>query len=83
MDIYSLGVLLFMMLTGRKPYDIAQVLSLRYAKVPIDEAPGLKDERWAKVGAGRAQELCCAGEGSSGWSRACGCRACGCMPCHW
>ena len=46
MDVYGLGVLLFIMLVGRKPYDSNQSESLEYAVVPIKDAPGMKDPRW-------------------------------------
>jgi len=46
MDVYGLGVLLFIMLVGRKPYDSNQSESLQYATIPIKDAPGMKDPRW-------------------------------------
>ena len=46
MDVYGLGVLLFIMLVGRKPYDSNQSESLEYAAVPVKDAPGMKDPRW-------------------------------------
>ena len=46
MDVYGLGVLLFIMLVGRKPYDSNLTESLEYATIPIKEAQGLKDPRW-------------------------------------
>ena len=46
MDVYGLGVLLFIMLVGRKPYDLNQSESLEYAAIPIKDAPGMKDPRW-------------------------------------
>jgi calcium/calmodulin-dependent protein kinase I len=46
MDMYGLGVLLFVMLVGRKPWDIQQCEKLAYHNIPIKDAPGLKDPRW-------------------------------------
>ena len=46
MDVYGLGVLLFIMLVGRKPYDSNQSESLQYATIPVKDAPGMKDPRW-------------------------------------
>ena len=46
MDVYGLGVLLFIMLVGRKPYDLNQSESLEYAAIPVKDAPGMKDPRW-------------------------------------
>lgn len=44
MDVYSLGILLFLMLAGRHPYSRTDVQSLYYAKRgDIKDAPGLKD----------------------------------------
>jgi serine/threonine protein kinase len=49
MDVYSLGVLLFIMLVGRKPYNLSQSERLDYATIPIKDAPGLKDPRWIEL----------------------------------
>lgn len=46
MDVFSLGVLLFIMLVGRKPFNIRESENLRYALMSLQEAPGLKDPRW-------------------------------------
>ncbi|PSC73234.1 calcium calmodulin-dependent kinase type IV-like isoform A [Micractinium conductrix] len=46
MDVFSLGALLFIMLVGRKPFNIKESENLRYALLPLQEAPGLKDPRW-------------------------------------
>ncbi|GLI60687.1 hypothetical protein VaNZ11_002889 [Volvox africanus] len=43
MDVYALGVLLFAMLTGRKPWSLKDSRNLSYAERSIIEAPGLKD----------------------------------------
>ncbi|KAL4857802.1 Calcium/calmodulin-dependent protein kinase type IV [Chlorella vulgaris] len=49
MDVFSLGVLLFIMLVGRKPFNIKESESLRYAMMALTEAPGLKDPRWLEL----------------------------------
>lgn len=46
MDVYGMGVLLFVMLVGRKPWDIQQCEKLQYHDIPLRDAPGLKDPRW-------------------------------------
>ena len=45
MDVYSLGVVLFVMVVGRKPFSLRQCETLAYGKLPIEEAPGLQDSR--------------------------------------
>lgn len=47
MDVFSLGVVLFIMLVGRKPFSFKQCETLSYAETPLDDCPGLKDPRSA------------------------------------
>eukprot|EP00878_Enallax_costatus_P043266 GHUV01051139.1.p2 GENE.GHUV01051139.1~~GHUV01051139.1.p2 ORF type:complete len:139 (+),score=40.21 GHUV01051139.1:249-665(+) len=44
MDVYSLGVLLFIMLVGRKPWDAQRSHTLQYAVEATADAPGLQDQ---------------------------------------
>lgn len=46
MDVFSMGVLLFIMLVGRKPFNLEDSEKLRYAKMSLSDAPGLRDPRW-------------------------------------
>eukprot|EP00889_Picochlorum_renovo_P003893 jgi/Picre1/30923/NNA_006282.t1 len=46
MDLFGMGVLLFVMLVGRKPWDLDQCEKLKYHRIPLKEAPGLRDPRW-------------------------------------
>jgi hypothetical protein len=46
MDVFSMGVLLFIMLVGRKPFNIVDSEKLAYARMELKDAPGLKDPRW-------------------------------------
>lgn len=46
MDVFSMGVLLFIMLVGRKPFNLEDSEKLRYAKMNLSDAPGLRDPRW-------------------------------------
>ncbi|KAI8466231.1 MAG: hypothetical protein J3K34DRAFT_524685 [Monoraphidium minutum] len=50
MDIYSCGVLLFVMLVGRRPWDGPDSASLQYAVQRVDAAPGLRDRRYGALG---------------------------------
>ena len=45
MDVFSLGVVLFIMLVGRKPFNIADSESLAYVHLELAKAPGLRDQR--------------------------------------
>ena len=49
MDMFSLGVVLFIMLVGRKPFNIGQSENLAYCDMDIKDAPGLKDARCGSV----------------------------------
>ena len=42
MDMYALGVILFVMLVGRKPFNVKDCEELTYIRIPICDAPGLK-----------------------------------------
>lgn len=56
MDVYSLGVLLFVMLVGRKPWDAQHSHTLAYAVLRTREAPGLHDPLFLGLSA-PAQQL--------------------------
>jgi len=57
MDVYSLGVLLFVMLVGRKPWDAQRSHTLAYAVQPTCEAPGLGDPVYINLSAPAKQLL--------------------------
>lgn len=52
MDVFSLGVVLFIMLVGRKPFNIADSESLAYVHLELAAAPGLRDARCGGAAAG-------------------------------
>ncbi len=67
MDIFSLGVVLFIMLVGRKPFNIADSESLAYVHLELDKAPGLRDKRCADLQHAAASDMLgtCIGEAST------------------
>uniref|UniRef100_A0A061SES5 Kinase-like protein n=1 Tax=Tetraselmis sp. GSL018 TaxID=582737 RepID=A0A061SES5_9CHLO len=56
MDIWSLGMLLFTMLTGRMPYSHTQIERLHYPEIPITKSPGVQSQRFLSLST-EAQEL--------------------------
>ena len=46
MDVFSMGVMLFILLVGRKPFNLEDSEKLRYATMGLSNAPGIKDPRW-------------------------------------
>ncbi|KAG2489465.1 hypothetical protein HYH03_012101 [Edaphochlamys debaryana] len=49
LDVYALGVVLFVMLTGRKHFNNAEIKNMTYLNRSIKDAPGLQDERFLSL----------------------------------
>ncbi|KAL3154387.1 hypothetical protein ABBQ32_013863 [Trebouxia sp. C0010 RCD-2024] len=56
MDVFAVGVILFVLLVGRKPFNIADSESLNYCAMKLADCPGIKDPRWGTLSE-EAQEL--------------------------
>lgn len=46
MDIFALGMMLFVMLVGRHPFNVTESENLAYCHMDLLAAPGLQDKRW-------------------------------------
>ena len=47
MDVFAVGVVLFVLLVGRKPFNISDSESLSYVHMDLEQCPGMQDPRWA------------------------------------
>ena len=47
MDVFAVGVVLFVLLVGRKPFNIADSESLSYCAMKLADCPGVQDPRQA------------------------------------
>lgn len=47
MDVFAAGVVLFVLLVGRKPFNIADSESLSYCHMDLAACPGMQDNRYA------------------------------------
>lgn len=47
MDVFAVGVVLFVLLVGRKPFNIADCESLSYCAMDLANCPGVQDPRSA------------------------------------
>ncbi|KAL0031709.1 hypothetical protein WJX79_002351 [Trebouxia sp. C0005] len=56
MDVFAVGVVLFVLLVGRKPFNIADSQSLDYCHMNLADCPGMQDPRWKSLSPD-AQEL--------------------------
>ena len=45
MDVFAVGVVLFVLLVGRKPFNIADSESLSYCAMNLADCPGIQDPR--------------------------------------
>lgn len=45
MDVFAVGVVLFVLLVGRKPFNIADSESLSYCAMELADCPGIQDPR--------------------------------------
>ena len=45
MDVFAVGVVLFVLLVGRKPFNIADSESLSYCHMDLESCPGMQDNR--------------------------------------
>ena len=45
MDVFAVGVVLFVLLVGRKPFNIADSESLSYCAMNLADCPGVQDPR--------------------------------------
>ena len=45
MDVFAVGVVLFVLLVGRKPFNIAESQSLDYCHMNLAQCPGMQDPR--------------------------------------
>lgn len=45
MDVFAVGVILFVLLVGRKPFNIADSESLSYCAMTLADCPGMQDPR--------------------------------------
>lgn len=46
MDVFAVGVILFVLLVGRKPFNIADSENLNYCAMKLADCPGIKDPRY-------------------------------------
>ena len=45
MDVFAVGVVLFVLLVGRKPFNISDSESLSYVHMDLEQCPGMQDPR--------------------------------------
>jgi len=50
MDVFAVGVVLFVLLVGRKPFNIADSQSLDYCHMKLADCPGMQDPRYSLPG---------------------------------
>jgi serine/threonine protein kinase len=49
MDMFALGVILFIMLTGHKPMETGQAHKLEYSKIEADKYPRMNSSSWQRL----------------------------------
>lgn len=49
MDVFAVGVIIFVILVGRKPFNIADSESLSYVHMNLHQCPGMQDPRYISL----------------------------------